>query len=147
MRDTIRNTLYSSVEIAEGSIQSVLSTEKLELILNDSLKSLLTAYPSESGKFKSQTMNVKEIGINLHRRILESFVSLTERIAEDVNRFPLLKKGAVPSDFVGLQKNTKYQNVLVNRLIQTKILINTGESFLNKIEVIISLIVKEMKKK
>ena len=92
MRDTIRNKLYISVEIAEGSIQSVLSTEKLELILNDSLKSLLTAYPSESGKFKSQTMNVKEIVINLHRPILESYVSLTERIAEDVNRFPLLKK-------------------------------------------------------
>ena len=92
MRDTIRNKLYISVEIAEGSIQSVLSTEKLELILNDSLKSLLTAYPSESGKFKSQTMNVKEIVINLHCPILESYVSLTERIAEDVNRFPLLKK-------------------------------------------------------
>jgi hypothetical protein len=92
-------------------------------------------------------MNVKEIVINLHRPILESYVSLTERIAEDVNRFPLLKKSAVPSDYVGLLKNIKYQNVLVNRLIQTKILINTGESFLNKIEVIIALIEKEMKKK
>lgn len=47
MKDTILNTQYSIVAIVQGTLNSVLTSDKLELISNDTLKQLLTAYPSE----------------------------------------------------------------------------------------------------
>lgn len=146
-RNNIRSTGYRATVIAEGSIQSVLNTEKLELIGNDSLKNLLTAYPSESNKFKSMEMRVRNITLNLHRPILESYVSLTDFISDDKKRFPQLKENAVPSDLIGLLKDKKYQNVLVDRMIQTNNLIQVAEKFLIRIEVIISLLEQEIQKK
>ena len=146
-RNNIYSTGYRATAIAEGSIQSVLNTEKLELIGNDSLKNLLTAYPSESNKFKSMEMRVRNITLNLHRPILESYISLTDFISADKNRFPQLKEHAVPSDFIGLLKDKKYQNVLVDRMIQTNNLIQVAEIFLIRIEVIISLLEQEIQKK
>ena len=145
-RNNIYSTGYRATAIAEGSIQSVLNTEKLELIGNDSLKNLLTAYPSESNKFKSQEMRVRNITLNLHRSILESYVSLTDFISADKKRFPQLKEHAIPSDFIGLLKDKKYQNVLVDRMIQTKRLIRVAEEFLIRIDVIISLLEQEINK-
>ena len=146
MRDSIRSTGYRATAIAEGSIQSVLSTDKLELINNDSLKNLLTAYPSESNKFKSMESRVIDITLNLHRPILESYVSLTDFFSADRNRFPHLKENAEPSDFMGLLQDKKYQNVLVDRMVQTGNLIQITEKFLTRIEVIISLLEKEINK-
>ncbi len=147
MRDSISSTGYWETAIAEGSIQSVLSTDKLELINNDSLKKLLTAYPSESNKFKGMEMRVRNIILNLHRPILETYVSLTDFISADKTRFPQLKENAIPSDFMGLLNDKKYQNVLVDRMFQTERLIGIAEKFLASVEVIISLLEQEIKKK
>ena len=145
MKDFHRRTGYRTTEIAEGSIQSVLNTEKLELIKNDTLKKLLTAYPSGSNNFKSQETLVINIVLNLHRPILESYISLTEFISDDKIRFPHLKEKAIPSDFIGLINDKKYQNVLVNRILQTNNLIKVAKDFLARIEVIISLLEHEIK--
>ena len=145
MIDNIRNSGYTTTLLSSGSIQSVLNTDKLELIRNDSLKNLLTAYPSESDKFQVQENNVKNIVLNLHRPILESYYSLTDFIADDRNRFPNLKENAQPSDFEGLLNDKKYQNVLVDRMFQTNRLIKDGKEFLLNIETIITLLEAEIK--
>ena len=145
MLTNIGNSSYRSTALASGSIQSVLNTDKLELIRNDSLKNLLTAYPSERNKFQSQELNVKNIVLTLHRPILESYVSLTDKIAEDRNRFPHLKENSEPSDYIGLLKDKKYQNVLVDRMLQTNKLINVAEYHLTQIEAIITLLEVEIK--
>jgi hypothetical protein len=145
MIDTIGDSGYRTTALASGSIQSVLNTDKLELIRNESLKILLTAYPSEINKFQAQETNVKNIVLNLHRPILESYVALTDFVAEDRNRFPNLKENAEPSDFEGLLKEKKYQNVLVDRMLQTNRLTKVAENYLLKIESIITLLEAEIK--
>ena len=145
MMDNIGNSGYKPTPLASGSIQSVLNTGKLELIRNDSLKNLLTAYPSERNKFQEQESNVKNIILNLHRPILESYYSLTDLIAVDRNRFPNLKENAQPSDFEGLLNDKKYQNVLVDRMLQTNRLIKVAENYLAQIEAIITLLEEEIK--
>ena len=83
--------------------------------------------------------NVKNIILNLHRPILESYYSLTEIVSADRNRFPNLKENAEPSDFEGLLKDKKYQNVLVDRMLQTSILINIAENYLQLTQVCIDM--------
>jgi len=145
MMDNIGNSGYRSTALASGSIQSVLNTDKLELIRNQSLKNLLTAYPSEMSKFQVQEANVKSIVLNLHRPILESYVSLTNLVAQDKTRFPNLKEYAAPSDFEGLLRDKKYQNVIVDRMLQTNRLINVAKDYLVQIEAIITLLEEEIK--
>jgi hypothetical protein len=43
---TLIRTTYALTEIVDGTLNSVLSTDKLELLKDDSLKRLLTAYPA-----------------------------------------------------------------------------------------------------
>ena len=105
----------------------------------------MTAYPSERNKFQSQELNVKNIVLALHRPILESYVSLTDKIAEDRSRFPYLKENAERSDYIGLLKDKKYQNVLVDRMLQTNKLINVAEYYLKQTEAIITLLEAEIK--
>jgi hypothetical protein len=140
----ISNSGYTSTAIADGTLNSILNSEKLELIENDSLKYLLTAYPAEINKFQSQQLNVKSIVLQIHRPILEKYVSLTSYISSDTIKFPSLKKYAVPSDFDSLLKDKKYQNALVDRLIQTKNLARIGQNFLGNTNRIISMIEAEL---
>ena len=141
MKDTIFNTVYRSTAVVEGTLNSILNTDKLELITNDSLKQLLTAYPAEINKFKSQEANVKRIVLEIHRPILESYLTLGEyaTIDDEVNNF-------VPSDFTGLLKDQQYQNALVDRLLQSRSLVLRAERFLERTNMIIELIEDEIKK-
>tara|TARA_B100000497_G_C7690377_1_gene419527 strand:- start:2550 stop:3299 length:750 start_codon:yes stop_codon:yes gene_type:complete len=144
MKNKLGESGYRNTALAEGTLNSILNTNKLELITNDTLKSLLTAYPAEITKFKNQALNVKNIVLNIHRPVLEKYVSLTTFISEDIIKFPDLNKHAYPSDFDGLLKDRFYQNALVDRLLQTGNLHFVARNFLARTDRIIGLIEKEL---
>ena len=144
MKATLARSGYRSMAIAEGTLNSILSSDKLELILNEDLKKALTAYPAEINKFKSQAGNVKEIVLKIHRPILETYVSLTEFFSDDLDKYPNLAKHAVPSDYGGLLSDKKYQNALVDRMVQTRTLVRVTENFQTVTQSIIEMIETEL---
>lgn len=146
VKNNIASTGYRSTAIVEGTLNSILNTDQLELITNDSLKQLLTAYPAEVTKFKSQEANVKRVILEILRPILESYISLGEQFLEDQQEYEHLKVNFFKSDFKGLLKNKKYQNALVDRFIQTRNLNTRAERLLDVTNKAISLVKKEISK-
>ena len=147
--DTLRNTETYITPIVEGTLNSVLNSEKLELIVNDSLKKLLTAYPSMISLFKKQEETVEHILYNRLRPILESYVSLFDLLSKDSLTFPNLKEKAATSDFKGLLNDKAYQNALADQFIQThnlshlaSVLLSATIEISNNIEAYISKIKK-----
>ncbi|MBK7873489.1 MAG: hypothetical protein IPJ74_23905 [Saprospiraceae bacterium] len=145
MKDTIYHTNYRPTAIVEGTLNSILNTDKLELISNDSLKYLLTAYPAEVNKFKSQQDNVKRIVLEIQRPVLESFITLAE--FRDMEGIPDLKNKVIPSDFENLLKSRDYQNALMDRLNQNDFLVTIAERTLVKTSAILEIIEREIEKK
>lgn len=134
-------TGYRSTAVVEGTLNSILNTDKLELISNDTLKNLLTAYPAEIKKFLSQQENVKRVVLEIQRPILESYVSLAEfGLGQDT------KVKVIPSDFEKLLNSRNYQNALVNRMIQNQNLVAQAEKFLEKTNSILNYINREVQR-
>ncbi|MCB9320929.1 MAG: hypothetical protein H6570_16720 [Lewinellaceae bacterium] len=138
---TLFYTGYRSTAVVEGTLNSILNTDKLELISNDTLKNLLTAYPAEIKKFLSQQENVKRVVLEIQRPILESYVSLAEfGLGQDT------KVKVIPSDFEKLLNSRNYQNALVNRMIQNQNLVAQAEKFLEKTNSILNYINREVQR-
>ena len=138
---TLFYTGYRSTAVVEGILNSILNTDKLELISNDTLKNLLTAYPAEIKKFLSQQENVKRVVLEIQRPILESYVSLAEfSPGQDT------KVKVIPSDFEKLLNSRNYQNALVNRMIQNQNLVTQAEKFLEKTNSILNYINREVQR-
>lgn len=114
MIDTMRQTHVPIIDIIDGSLNAILNSEQLSLITGDSLKLLLTEYPSYVKRFKEQEKNMEDVLLTLHRPILERYVSLIDVFSkpEHSESFPNLKNRDPTSDYVGLIKDHDYQNVL-----------------------------------
>ena len=113
-KDTLRSSGSPITEIVEGTLNSVLNSDKLELLSNDSLKNMLTSYPAMVQRFKRQEETSRFVLHNRLRPILESYISLSDDLSQDQGKFPNLKERAIPSDFEGLLKSHTYQNSLVD---------------------------------
>ena len=111
MEEDILNTGFIKTRIVNGALTSVLGSTQLELIANDSLKKLLTAYPSHIKDFKEQESDLIEYVLDTQRPILRSYLTLSDFLNEP--RFNEFKKNVVKSDYEGLLKNQKYLNVVI----------------------------------
>ena len=117
---TIINSGYELTEIVDGTLSSVLSTDKLELLKDDSLKRLLTAYPASIKSFKLKEENLQKLILEIQRPLIESYVSLTDVLLPEGQEFQSIHLRAVRSDFEGLFNNLRYQNALLHRYWTSK---------------------------
>ena len=141
MRDTIRSTGYVYTDIIEGSLNSILSSEKLELIRNENLKNKLTAYPAHLKRFKKFEKNLEDYVLNIQRDIFRQHVSLLD---DAPNENPL-KQRIAKSDYEGLMNNRYYQNVVIGQKIVLSQLINTAELLNNRTVEIYTILLEELK--
>ena len=114
MKQNISDTGVPIVNIVDGSINALLGSEKLELLSNDTLKIMLTEYPTFVSRHKEVEEKLQKVLLDIHRPVLERYFSLTDRIENEKDKFPNLKIRAIPSDFNNLMKDRAYQNALVN---------------------------------
>jgi len=112
MEDDIISTSFIKTRIVDGALTSVLGSTQLELIANDSLKKLLTAYPSHMKDFKEQESDLIEYVLDTQRPILRSYLTLSDFLLNEP-RFNEFKKNVVKSDYEGLLKNQNYLNVVI----------------------------------
>ena len=105
----IRWTGYYKTKIIDGSLNSILSSEKLELFRDNKLKNMLTAYPAEINEFKTLENNIEHYVLNVQRDIFRHYVSL----ADDTFFDSIIKLKVAKSDYEGLMKNMYYQNTIM----------------------------------
>jgi len=113
-------TTYQLTKIVDGTVSSVLSSNKLELIKNDSLKKLLTSYPASTEYFKKREANLEKIIIEIQRPIIENYISLTDLLPNENPLYANIKSNVLKSDYLGLMNDLKWQNVLMNRYYATQ---------------------------
>ncbi|MCJ7466927.1 MAG: DUF6090 family protein [Maribacter sp.] len=143
MQNTITYTSYSLTDVVDGSLTSVLSSEKLELISNDSLKYRLTAYPSIVKKFQKQEALLENYVLEKQRPILRKYITLLDIIdipSEYKPGFAQLKKEVVKSDYKGLLNDREYQNAIAGILIQNSLLLQYANEIIKETELIIMLL-------
>jgi len=112
-----KNQLMSSympiTNIITGSLNSIINSNKLELIVNDSLKVLLTKYPSIVNQFNKSEENWEDCVINVTRPVLEKHLSISAFLFDD-KKYPELQSRTIPSNYKDLLNSLEYQNSLVN---------------------------------
>jgi len=115
-RSAIRNTTFYLTDIIDGSLNSILSSEKLELLRDPKLKSMITAYPAKIGRFKKLESNLEHYVLDVQRDVLRHYVSLADRLSDD----DPIKVNSVKSDYTGLMNNLYYQNIIFGQLLTVK---------------------------
>ncbi len=147
MQNTILETGYILTDLVEGALNSILSSEKLELITNEQLKNRLTAYPSLIKKFQKQEAVLENYVLEIQRPILRRYVSLANStFVSDDPAFKTLKGKMEKSDFPGLLKNREYQNAMVGIYLQNKILMDFAQLLLAETTAIYELLASEIEK-
>lgn len=127
MKDTIKNTGFVLTDIVDGTLKSILSSDKLELIKNDALKNKLTAYPAFIEKYKKQEVSVEEYVVNVQRFKLREYLTLVDFLTKDDPRYRNLKANVIPSNYEGLLKDRTYQNILIGVLLTSNRLLDSGK--------------------
>jgi hypothetical protein len=112
-RNSIRTTSFYLTDIIDGSLNSILSSDKLELLRDPKLKSMITAYPAKIQRFKKLEGNLEHYVLDVQRDVLRNYVSLADRFNED----DPIKISAAKSDYEGLMNNLYYQNIIIGQLI------------------------------
>ena len=142
-KDTMRYTGVPITKIVDGGLNALLSSDKLELITNDSLYLLLTEYPSYVKSFKEQEKNMLDVLINHHRRVQERHVVLMD-ILSSRKSFPKFKNRIPTSDYQSLIKDRDYHNAIYDERAQTFNTRRRSHDLQLKTEKVIDLINKHL---
>ncbi len=102
---------YAIVDIIQASLTSTLSTNQLELIQSETLKLLLSSYPSVLLDYKEQELLHRDLVVNDIRPRSARYVSMAELD-------PSLKEITTPhsSDYIGHGRDPQTQNDVVSKI-------------------------------
>jgi len=112
IRSDIGWTGYYKTKIIEGSLNSILSSDKLELLRDTKLKNMLTAYPATIEEFKNLETNLEDYVLNVQRDVFRRYVSLADDLGGNYD----VIQNAAKSDYEGLMGNLYYQNTLMGQM-------------------------------
>ncbi|MGS0524989.1 hypothetical protein ACU8V7_07045 [Zobellia nedashkovskayae] len=143
-KDTIVHINYSEINLLDGALNSVISTTKFELIESDSLKSLITNYPSEIQKLKSIDSKIKEIVIDRLQPVLEKHLALKDILSKDNPKYTRIQEFGEPSNYSDLLQSKDYQNSLIDRFLQTQNLLTSAKKLRNRTQVMSMSLRKEL---
>jgi hypothetical protein len=120
IKDTIRWTGFVRSDLIDGTLTSVLNSEKLELISDESLKRLLTAYPSFLTKYKKQEVLIENYVLNEQRPIFRKYISLAEVLSDENPINQKIKKNVFKSDYSALLQDREYSNISIGILLNNQ---------------------------
>ena len=141
---SIIKTTYHLTEIVDGTLNSILSSDKLEIIKNDSLKKLLTSYPASVKNFKKWEGNLEKLILEIQRPLVEEYVSLTDLLPKANLIFRSIKLKSTQSNYEGLLNDLRWQNVLMHRYYTTQFLSEAAKELNGKTIEIYSLLRKDL---
>ena len=144
MKDTLLVTFYINTKIVQERLNGLLSSENFQLISNDELKKLLTTYPSKIEFFKVIELDAKNVVILEHRPIQARYISYTDLIKDNQEKYPNLEERAMKSDYEGLLRDRDFQNVIVNGIDHFDYMKTAAEKLLIQTKNITELIKEEL---
>ncbi|MGB5418238.1 hypothetical protein [Algibacter sp.] len=136
-KDSIISIAEKQYELQDSSLNSIVSTNKLESIDNAKLKDLIATYLSKIQLFKSQDDQVKTIVSDKIKPILENHISLVDLLSDDI-KYNHVKTHAATSDYSRLLANKAYQNSIIDRLLQTQNRLDYARTIRSKTKILIS---------
>lgn len=134
-KDTILQINYQPVNLLDGALNSVISTTKFELIESDTLKSLITNYPSELSSFRVIDSSINLVINNHVQPKIEEYLSLTDILAKDKPKFENIRYFAANSYYGKLLKDKGYQNGIIDRYLKTEQLLTHAKKLRNRTQV------------
>ena len=111
---------YKPTQLHNGAVNSINSTNKFEFMESVLLKDLIASYPNELDSFESQENKIENIIINRLQPAIESHISLLDIISERGLSYKKTKTFTKTSNYMDLLNSRRYQNALVDRLLQTE---------------------------
>lgn len=120
IKEVIINVNYKPTKLQSAAINSVSSTNKFEFIESDLLRDLIAAYPNELNSFEKQEAKIENIVVNRLQPAIESYVSLIDILLIRDLKYNTSQSFSETSDYTKLLNSRAYQNVLVDRLLQTE---------------------------
>ncbi|WP_452232208.1 hypothetical protein [Lacinutrix sp. MEBiC02595] len=144
LKEGIINVKFQATKLQSASINSVSSTNKFEFIKSDLLRDLIASYPNELNNFENQDAKIGNIVINRLQPVIESHVSLIDILLNRESKYNKNTSFSATSDYVKLLNNRAYQNVLVDRLIQTENQLIIGNNLRDKTQIIAYKLNKEL---
>ncbi|WP_452223372.1 hypothetical protein [Lacinutrix chionoecetis] len=120
IKEGIVNVNFKPVQLHNGAINSINSTNKFEFIQSVLLKDLIASYPNELDSFESQEAKIKNIVVNRLQPVIEKHVSLLDILSERDLEYKRIQTFLEASNYMKLLDSREYQNALVDRLLQTE---------------------------
>ena len=143
-KDTILNVAVNEVNLQESSVKSILSTAKMELIESSKLKDLIATYLTKIEQFNNQDKKNKNIVENKIKPTLEKFISLIDMLPNNDLKYKQIKEFGRKSDYKALLSSQKYQNNVIDRLIQTQIQLGYARTLHSKTKILITKLQEEI---
>lgn len=143
-KDTILNVAVNEVNLQDSSVKSILSTAKMELIESSKLKDLIATYLTKIEQFNNQDKKNKNIVENKIKPTLEKFISLIDMLPNNDLKYKQIKEFGRKSDYKALLSSQKYQNNVIDRLIQTQIQLGYARTLHSKTKILITKLQEEI---
>jgi len=112
MRADMSWTGYYKTKIVDGSLNSILSSEKLELLRDSKLKNMLTSYPAIIEDFKNKEDNLEHYVLDFQRDVFRRYISLADAFRDD---YPVIQYSE-KSNYEGLMGDLYYQNMVMGQM-------------------------------
>jgi hypothetical protein len=111
--DSIENLSYTTLELVYGTINLILTTDQMDFLRSDILKTLLSSFPGLYASYKESELVSKE-GTLQQRQLHHKHVAILSM------RPDLQSMTQTPhkSDHLGWLRDRDYQNIVMDRLLQ-----------------------------
>ncbi|WP_243652208.1 hypothetical protein [Mariniflexile fucanivorans] len=143
-RDTIIKINNKEMSLLDGSINSIVNTTKFEFIESTELKDLIIMYPNRIQEFRDQDQKIRTIITNRLKPVLESYISLADMLPDKDLKYKRIKAFGNKSDYAGLLANKEYQNIIVDRLLQTQLQLDNAKKLRGKTKILITKLKQEL---
>jgi len=144
VKEGIINVNHKVTKLQSAAINSVSSTNKFEFIESDLLRDLIAAYPNELNTFENQEAKISNIVVNRLQPEIESHLSLIDILLTRDQRHNKTETYSKQEDYYALLNSKEYQNVLIDRLLQTENQLITANNLRDKTQRIAFKLNKEL---
>jgi hypothetical protein len=144
VKDLIIQTKHKNTNLRNDALNSINNTNKFEFLENESLKTSIAEYPNEINIYQNQEKKIRAIVENRLQPVIEKHISLIDMLPKDKLFYRIREKGQ-QSNYSELLHSLGYQNSVIDRLLQTKILLNNAKSLRAKTEKLAIKLKKELR--
>ncbi|MBU2996289.1 hypothetical protein KO500_07575 [Cellulophaga baltica] len=140
----IANISEREVNLIDGSVNSIISTSKFELLESETLKELITLYPAKITQFNLQDQKIRYIISEKIKPVVEQKLSLVDLLPEHDSIYDNIRKYGQKSNFQALLNDKGYQNAMIDRIVQTEELLSIAKNLRSKTNTLITNLDKEI---